>query len=176
MDELMGSKVWVAAEVVNSIAARLYPLLIAYAAMATPSWESDGLQRHRYESVLWSNSAEPPCQPSGIWFRSKSGCTPWISSVTGPISADGEFSAVSWFSAVTASAGSPLVSTGSMTSFLPRMPPAALITAAAVFVPSTIGAPSEAKLPVSGARAAKGTLPPEPPEGELPLLLLLPPH
>src|SRR5450631_121156 len=47
-------------------AAVLYPFWWAYRAMATPSWESEGLERQRYWLAFLSNAVLPPWNSVGI--------------------------------------------------------------------------------------------------------------
>ncbi len=127
--------------------ARVYPFVCAYSAMATPSCESDGLSRKKYGSPWWSRAVSPPWNSSTTWLASRIGSTPLISCVSGPITPL-MFLVSIWFTAVTPSATSQLVSPVTSCTFCPSTPPAALISLWATFEPWSIACPRLASRPV----------------------------
>src|SRR5215469_15188044 len=145
----------------------LYPLVCAYSAIATPSWESEGLSRKKYGSVWWSRAVSPPWNSSTILLASRIGSTPLISCVSGPITPLTFFVSI-WFVAVTPSATSQLVSPVTSATLRPSTPPAALISFCATLLPCSIAWPRLASRPVKHDRTPYVTGPDElPPPPEL---------
>src|SRR5215469_7400666 len=125
----------------------LYPLVCPYSAMATPSWESEGLSRKKSGSVWWSRAVSPPWNSSTMWLASRIGSTPLISCVSGPITPLMCLVSI-WFTAVTPSATSQLVSPVTSWTFWPSTPPAELISDWATLEPCNIAWPRLASRPV----------------------------
>src|ERR1700757_225267 len=107
--------------------------------------------RQKYGSVVWSNDASPVSANIGILAALISGAVESASSELGPSTPNRCDVVASIFAApVTASAGSPRVSTASGPPFLPRPPPAALPAAAAAGQPACISGPNDPSGPVNG--------------------------
>ena len=103
---------------------------------------------------MWSNDASPVSANIGTLAALISGAVASASSELGP-STPNRFDVVaSIFAApVTASAGSPRVSTLEQTILSPSTPPAALIALAAGWQPAIISGPNDASGPVNGLNA-----------------------
>ena len=110
--------------------------------------------RQKYGSLVWSNDASPVSANIGILAALISGAVESASSELGP-STPNRFDVVaSIFAApVTASAGSPRVSTLEQATLLPSTPPAALTAVTAGWQPAIISGPNAASGPVNGLNA-----------------------
>src|ERR1700746_3934636 len=98
--------------------------------------------RQKYGSVVWSNDASPVSANIGILGALISGAGESASSELGPSTPNRCDVVASIFAApVTASAGSPRVSTLAQATLLVSTPPAALTAVAAAWQPATISRP-----------------------------------
>src|SRR5271169_404583 len=98
--------------------------------------------RQKYGSVVWSNDASPVSANIVTLAALISGAVESASSELGPSTPSRCDVVASIFApAVTASAGSPRVSSIVQTTLLPSTPPAALTAAAAVRQPAAISGP-----------------------------------
>ena len=111
--------------------------------------------RQKYGSVVWSNDASPVSANIVILAALISGAVESASSELGP-STPSRFGVVAsiFAAAVTASAGSPRVSSVAQATLLLSTPPAALTAVAAVRQPAIISGPYDASGPVNGLNAA----------------------
>src|SRR6202050_693502 len=111
--------------------------------------------RQKYCSLVWSNDASPVSANIGILAALISGAVAPASSELGPSTPNRcEVVASIFAAAVTASAGSPRVSTLWQATLLPSTPPAALTEFAAARQPAIISGPNAASPPVNGLNAA----------------------
>src|ERR1700733_14747411 len=111
--------------------------------------------RQKYCSLVWSNDASPVSANIGILAALISGAVASASSELGPSTPNRCDVVASIFAAaVTASAGSPRVSTLWQATLLLSTPPAALTAAAAARQPAIISGPNAASGPVNGLNAA----------------------
>src|SRR5580704_6808801 len=111
--------------------------------------------RQKYCSLLWSNDDSPVSANIGTLAALISGAVESASSPLGPSTPSRCGVVASIFAAaVTASAGSPRVSTLEQATLLLSTPPAALTSAAAVRQPAIISGPNDASGPVNGLNAA----------------------
>src|SRR5450631_1080083 len=140
-------------------AAVLYPFWWAYRAIATPSWESEGLERQRYWLVFLSNAVLPPWNSVGILAALTIGDTAAISWVSGPMMPVALSEASSLRTAGTASASSHCLSSWLRSSCLPRTPPFLLMTCWATCEPCSMAWPRTARGPVKQERTPKETCP-----------------
>src|SRR6202022_702864 len=127
--------------------------------MATPSWESEGLSRHRYALVLWSETVLPPWNWVGTLAAETMGATALISCVSGPMMPTRSLLASNLRTAGTESASSHWVSACDNCSCFPRMAPASLIAFCAIWDPWSIALPRLARLPVKQDRTPMETGP-----------------
>jgi hypothetical protein len=111
--------------------------------------------RQKYSSLVWSNDASPVSANIGILAALISGAVESASSELGPSTPNRCGVVASIFAApVTASAGSPRVSTLEQATLLLSTPPAALTAVAAARQPAIISGPNAASGPVNGLNAA----------------------
>src|SRR5271169_2627858 len=111
--------------------------------------------RQKYCSLVWSNDPSPVSANIGILAALISGAVASASSELGPSTPNRCDVVASIFAAaVTASAGSPRVSTAEQATLLPSTPPAALTAVTAVRQPAIISGPNDASGPVNGLNAA----------------------
>ena len=111
--------------------------------------------RQKYCSLVWSNDASPVSANIGILAALISGAVESASSELGPSTPNRCGVVASIFAAaVTASAGSPRVSTLVQATLLLSTPPAALTAVAAARQPAIISGPNDASGPVNGLNAA----------------------
>src|ERR1035438_2696267 len=111
--------------------------------------------RQKYCSLVWSNDAWPVSANIVTLAASISGAVASASSELGPSTPKRCDVVASIFApAVTASAGSPRVSTAEQATLLLSTPPAALTAAAAARQPAVISGPYDASAPVYGLNSA----------------------
>src|SRR5215469_6457869 len=107
--------------------------------------------RQKYRSVLWSNDASPVSANIGTLAALISGAAQSASSELGPSTPNRCDVVDSTFAApVTASAGTPRVSTLVQATLWVSTPPAALIAVTAAWQPAHISGPNDASWPVNG--------------------------
>src|SRR5713101_7221009 len=110
--------------------------------------------RQKYCSLVWSNDASPVSANIGTLAALISGAVASASSELGPSTANRCDAVASIFAApVTASAGSPRVSTLVQATLSVSTPPAALIAVAAAWQPASCSGPNDASGPVNGLNA-----------------------
>src|SRR6516165_5702823 len=111
--------------------------------------------RQKYCSLVRSNATSPVSANIGILFAPIIGTVALASSELGPSTPNRcGVVAIIFAAAVTASAGSPRVSTLEQATLLLSTPPAAFTSAAAVRQPAIISGPNDASGPVNGLNAA----------------------
>src|ERR1700719_4450999 len=111
--------------------------------------------RQKYCSLVWSNNPSPVSANIGTLAALISGAVASASSELGPSTPNRSDVVASIFAApVTASAGSPRVSTLVQATLSVSTPPAALIAVAAAWQPAIISGPNVASAPLNGLNAA----------------------